>query len=164
MLAATISSLLPTVAPSSWPPAEFIAALHWLKTSAKVHCILQSTTQETMEQYRALVAELEVLLPPQLGSRKQQQDGGKTPAALAALPVVLHNLHDFFNHVAARLEKLHDGVASAREAFLERRREVGCMQCDLIASISPQLEPLCILVLWAAMRAAFLERWREVSQ
>lgn len=95
-----------------------------------VTCAASACVQETMEQYRALVAELEALLPAQL-SRKQQQyqqedgDGGGAAAALAALPVVLNNLHDFFNHVAARLEKLHDGVAAARDAFLERRRQVG---------------------------------------
>jgi nucleoporin p58/p45 len=80
-----------------------------------------------MEQYRGLVAELEALLPAQLSRKQQQQeeDGeGGASVALAALPVVLHNLHDFFNHVAARLEKLHDGVAAAKDAFLERRREV----------------------------------------
>lgn len=99
-----------------------------------------------MQQYRALVAELEALLPAQL-SRKQQQhqqddgDGGGATAALAVLPVVLNNLHDFFNHVAARLEKLHDGVAAARDAFLERRRQVGGLYnrpagCDRCASPS----------------------------
>jgi hypothetical protein len=106
-----------------------------LRTTAEgwqpVTCAATTCVQETMEQYRALVAELEALLPAQL-SRKQQQyqqdgdgDGGGATAALAALPVVLNNLHDFFNHVAARLEKLHDGVAAARDAFLERRRQVG---------------------------------------
>lgn len=81
-----------------------------------------------MEQYRALVVELEALLPAQLGRKQQQQQqdggGGGASAAFTALPVMLHNLHDFFNHVAARLEKLHEGVAGTREAFLERRREV----------------------------------------
>jgi hypothetical protein len=95
-----------------------------------INCAVLACVQETMEQYRALVAELEALLPAQL-SRKQQQyqqedgDGGGAAAALAALPVVLNNLHDFFNNVAARLEKLHDGVAAARDAFLELRRQVG---------------------------------------
>ncbi len=83
--------------------------------------------QEALEQYRSLVVQLEALLPQQGfkaggGGNGQQQDG--RPSAVAALPVVLHNLHDFFNHVAARLEKLHEGVAATKEAFLERRREV----------------------------------------
>jgi hypothetical protein len=91
-----------------------------------------------MEQYRGLVAELEALLPAQLGRKQRQQeedgDPGGASVALAALPVVLHNLHDFFNHVAARLEKLHDGVAAARDAFLERRREV-CLEAAMTRSV-----------------------------
>lgn len=76
---------------------------------------------------------LEALLPQRLGDfgGKGQNDGNGTASAIAALPAVLHNLHDFFNHVAARLEKLHEGVAAAKEAFLERRREARSSICNI---------------------------------
>lgn len=76
--------------------------------------------QETLEQYRKMVAEVEALLPREGSSQRTQP-----PLPVDVLPMVLRNLHDFFCHVAARLEKLHDAVAVQREAFLLRRHKVG---------------------------------------
>lgn len=79
-----------------------------------------SSFQDTLEQYRKMVAEVEALLPPEGSSQYQQ-----APLPVDVLPTVLRNLHDFFCHVAARLEKLHDSVAVHREAFLQRRQKSG---------------------------------------
>lgn len=66
-----------------------------------------------------MVAEVEALLPGESSSQRSQPS-----LPVDVLPTVLRNLHDFFCHVAARLEKLHEAVAVQREAYLLRRQQV----------------------------------------
>lgn len=47
-----------------------------------------------------------------------------TAEAVQALPASLCNLHAYLTHVAAKIERLADGVSTARAAFLARRRQV----------------------------------------
>ena len=72
-----------------------------------------------MQQYQRLVAELEHVLPVRGGGNGR---GAADP--LQALPAALHNLHEFFTHVAARLERLHEAVTAAKDANLATRRRV----------------------------------------
>lgn len=51
--------------------------------------------------------------------------GGDDAAAVAALPTLVSRMHDYFVHVAARLERLHGEVGRAREAYLAARRARG---------------------------------------
>ena len=44
--------------------------------------------------------------------------------ALQALPASLSNLHAYLTFVAARIDRLAEAVASARDAFLAKRRQV----------------------------------------
>lgn len=74
--------------------------------------------QEAVEQYRRLLGEVEALV----AGEGALPDCSPPPPVV--LPAVLHNLHDFFCHVAARLERLHDSVATLRQAFLAHRRQV----------------------------------------
>lgn len=48
-----------------------------------------------------------------------------TAEAVQALPASLCNLHAYLTHVAAKIERLADGVSTARAAFLARRRQAG---------------------------------------
>lgn len=84
------------------------------------HC-RQCVRQETVAQYAAMVADLERSLPLSTSAP------GRQPAAadvLQALPSALSNLHDFFIHVAARLERVHERLADAKEAYLAERAAV----------------------------------------
>lgn len=76
--------------------------------------------QETVQQYSMMITEVEALLPGEESSQHRQPT-----LPVDVLPTVLRNLHDFFCHVAARLEKLHDNVAAQREAYLLRRQKAG---------------------------------------
>lgn len=71
-----------------------------------------------------MVTEVEALLPGKSSSQRSQPS-----LPVDVLPTVLRNLHDFFCHVAARLEKLHDAVAVQREAYLLRRQKVRTFLC-----------------------------------
>lgn len=82
------------------------------------HRVGGADAQEAVEQYRRLLGEVEALV----AGEGALPDCSPPPAVV--LPAVLHNLHDFFCHVAARLERLHDSVATLRQAFLAHRRQV----------------------------------------
>ena len=71
--------------------------------------------QELAAQYTTVVTE-------QLGAL--QEGPGPVEDTLQALPASLSNLHDYLIFVAARIERLSDTVAAARDDFLARRRQV----------------------------------------
>lgn len=75
-----------------------------------------------VEQYRAMVGELEVVLPGAAGASGMDAQGVDAGQALSE---TLNNLHDVFIHVAADLDTLHEAVAAAKEAHLARQRQVG---------------------------------------
>jgi hypothetical protein len=72
-------------------------------------------------QYTELARELGQLLPGEDDGGGGRRGGG---GALDALPGALGNLHDVLLGAAARLGALHERVAGAKDAFLERRRAV----------------------------------------
>ena len=84
--------------------------------------------QETVHQYKLLVSELEGVLP--VTPLQRWADAGGTAAGSATadplriLPAALQNLHDYFVHVAARLERLHEAVDRAKYMFLAAKRKV----------------------------------------
>ena len=59
----------------------------------------------------------------------------QTQEAVQALPASLSNLHAYLTYVAARIDRLADHVASAREAFLAKRRQVSTSCRCLAASL-----------------------------
>ena len=75
-----------------------------------------------MQQYQKLVAELEHVLPVRGAGGARAQAAAADP--LQSLPTALHNLHEFFTYVAARLERLHEAVTTAKDAHLATRRRV----------------------------------------
>ena len=84
--------------------------------------------QETVQQYKLLVSELEAVLPVTPLQRWADASGpagnGAAADPLRALPAAVQNLHDYLIHVAARLERLHEAVACAKDAFLDAMRKV----------------------------------------
>ncbi|BDA40534.1 probable nucleoporin p58/p45 [Coccomyxa sp. Obi] len=72
--------------------------------------------QEAVAQYTAIAADLERVLPQ--GSAAQARRAACGEDALQALPAALSNLHSLLIHVAARLDRLHERLADAKEAHL----------------------------------------------
>jgi len=83
---------------------------------------------DTLDTYRQVVSELESALPPSAFT------GGDDAALVAQLPTIVSHMHDFFVHVAARLEQLHNEVERSKAAFLEQRRAGGDMTDPFLAS------------------------------
>ena len=77
--------------------------------------------QETLQQYEQLVQNLERVVQPEEGLHPsfRSQEGDEPP-----LQIILHNLYRYLMAVAANLDKLHEGVADARQAFLDKRKQV----------------------------------------
>lgn len=77
--------------------------------------------QETLRQYGQLVQNLE---------RVVQADDGLHPSAAPQegeeppLQIILHNVYRYLTAVAANLDRLHEGVADAKQQFLDKRKEV----------------------------------------
>ena len=64
--------------------------------------------QLTLENYSQVLGELERALPP---ADVMASIGASDEASvIRALPMVISHMHDYFVHVAARLEKLHQEV------------------------------------------------------
>ncbi|KAL3139509.1 hypothetical protein ABBQ38_003832 [Trebouxia sp. C0009 RCD-2024] len=78
--------------------------------------------QETLQQYEQLVQNLE---------RVVQADGGLHPSAPPQegdeppLQIILHNVYRYLTAVAANLDRLHEGVADAKQQFLDKRKDEG---------------------------------------
>jgi hypothetical protein len=84
--------------------------------------------QETVQQYKLLVSELEAVLPVMPLQRWADSGGTEMGGAeadpLRVLPAALQNLHDYLIHVAARLERLHEAVDRAKGIVLAAMRKV----------------------------------------
>ncbi|KAG2435925.1 hypothetical protein HXX76_007120 [Chlamydomonas incerta] len=88
---------------------------------------------EALEQYHRCISELERVMAAAGGAGLGGfggagiglGGGGDDSAAVAALPTLVSHMHDYFVHVAARLERLHGEVGRAREAYLAARRARG---------------------------------------
>lgn len=65
-----------------------------------------------MENYNQVLSELEQALPPSDAVSSMTGGGQVDEASVAqSLPLVISHMHDYFVHVAARLEKLHQEVS-----------------------------------------------------
>ncbi|CAI5467915.1 unnamed protein product [Closterium sp. Yama58-4] len=82
-------------------------------------------------EYRHKLTELQAAIEPALadsrfgGSYSRAASAASAAAAVEALPVIIKNLHEFFIHVAAQVERVHERVDAARNAFLAERRRRG---------------------------------------
>ncbi|KAL0023355.1 hypothetical protein WJX77_010470 [Trebouxia sp. C0004] len=78
--------------------------------------------QETLQQYEQLVRSLERVVQPEEGLHPalRSQEGHEPP-----LKIILQNLYRYLMAVTANLDKLHEGVADARQAFLDKRKQGG---------------------------------------
>ena len=77
--------------------------------------------QETLQQYQQLVQSLDRVVQPEEGLHPalQPKEGDEAP-----LQVILHNLYRYLTAVAANLDRLHEAVADARQAFLDQQKQV----------------------------------------
>ncbi|CAI5967813.1 unnamed protein product [Closterium sp. NIES-65] len=82
-------------------------------------------------EYRHKLTELQAAIEPALADSRfgvgysRAASAASAAAAVEALPVIIKNLHDFFIHVAAQVERVHERVDAARNAFLAERRRRG---------------------------------------
>lgn len=79
--------------------------------------------QETLQQYEQLVQSLERVVQADDGLQSSAptppQEGDEPP-----LQIILHNVYRYLMAVAANLDRLHEGVADARQQFLDKRKQV----------------------------------------
>ncbi|GIL89718.1 hypothetical protein Vretimale_16622 [Volvox reticuliferus] len=73
-----------------------------------------------IEQYHSCISELERVMQTAVGNGTVDE-----AAAVLNLPTLVSHMHDYFVHVAARMERLHKEVARVREAYLARQRSRG---------------------------------------
>ena len=67
--------------------------------------------QQTLDNYRQVIGELEQALPADIMASLGSSDEA---SLVQALPLVISHMHDYFVHVAARMEKLHQEVSGLR--------------------------------------------------
>lgn len=97
---------------------------------------------------------LERVVQPEEGLHPalRSQEGHEPP-----LKIILQNLYRYLMAVTANLDKLHEGVADARQAFLDKKKQVGacfgnpcmqetCVMPAMLASPGPTPSGLCNLL------------------
>jgi ubiquinone/menaquinone biosynthesis C-methylase UbiE len=96
-----------------------------------------------LQQYEQLVQSLERVVQPEGGLHPalRSQEGHEPP-----LKIILQNLYRYLMAVTANLDKLHEGVADARQAFLEKIKQVGACVSTL-ACMRPSFCLRCLLSL-----------------
>lgn len=74
-----------------------------------------------MQQYQQLVQSLERVVQPEEGLQPAwaPKDADEPP-----LQIILHNLYRYLTAVAANLDRLHEAVADAKQAFLDKQKQV----------------------------------------
>ncbi|KAK8949052.1 hypothetical protein KSP39_PZI006328 [Platanthera zijinensis] len=77
--------------------------------------------EKYIAECRQWIEELEQLLL--LDSEKNSSSSGST--SLQSLPNIISNVHDFFVHVAAKVESLHQHIESMKTAYLADQRRRG---------------------------------------
>ncbi len=104
---------------------------------------LTALCQEAVAHYTAIAADLERVLPQ--GSGAPARSAGDEDA-LQALPAALSNLHSLLIHVAARLDRLHERLADAKEAHLAQLAAVrfiplgGCLCLCMLGACHAQAD------------------------
>lgn len=78
--------------------------------------------ENQMAEYRQRIEEMERLL---LVNTEKENSYGSQLSLLQSLPSVMTNVHDFFIHVAAEVEELHQHTGAMRTAFLQERHRRG---------------------------------------
>ncbi|KAH7444733.1 hypothetical protein KP509_02G089900 [Ceratopteris richardii] len=81
-----------------------------------------SRFEHQLQEYRQWVEELERLL---FAENDENGKGSTRHSVLQSLPLVLTNIHDFFIHVAAKVETLHQQIWSRRTMYLANQRKKG---------------------------------------
>ncbi|KAG0617157.1 hypothetical protein M758_5G168700 [Ceratodon purpureus] len=92
---------------------------------AKPSPFLQQTVirfENQLVEYRQRIEEMERLL---LVNTEKENSYGSQLSLLQSLPSVMTNVHDFFIHVAAEVEALHQHTGAMRTAFLSERHRRG---------------------------------------
>ena len=83
--------------------------------------------QKNVEQYFAMVTELEKLLPVSANRQEWQSQRNEADALLTSIPSAIRNIQDLLLHAAAKIDTLHEQVSSARDQHLDRLRLVGLL-------------------------------------
>ena len=83
-------------------------------------------SQETLQQYQELVQRLETVVESETGMEPAVRGKGQGPEE-PPLQIILQNAYRYLMAVAANLDRLHEAVADARQSFLTKRQEVGCV-------------------------------------
>lgn len=78
--------------------------------------------QQTLDNYRQVIGELEQALPSDIMASLGASDES---SLVERLPLVISHMHDYFVHVAARMERLHQEVQRSKDAFITQQREQG---------------------------------------
>ncbi|OVA15453.1 hypothetical protein BVC80_1229g36 [Macleaya cordata] len=77
--------------------------------------------EKDLGECRQWIEELEQLLL----SHSERNSSGSDSSLLQSLPKVMSNVHDFFVHVAAKVENLHQYIESMKTAYLADQRRRG---------------------------------------
>lgn len=105
---------------SSLPVVDFYSGVPIKPSPFLIHTVTRFEHQ--LQEFRQWVEELERLLfadTDEIGKDSSQL------SLLQSLPLVLTNIHDFFIHVAAKVETLHQQIWSRRTTYLSNQRKRG---------------------------------------
>ena len=79
--------------------------------------------QKNVEQYFAMVSELEKLLPLSASRQDSHAQHQGADDLLRAIPAAIQNMSDLFKYASARIAFLHDRIETAREKRVKRLRQ-----------------------------------------
>ncbi|KAI5067884.1 hypothetical protein GOP47_0016229 [Adiantum capillus-veneris] len=102
------------------PVLEFYSGVPIKPSAFLLHTA--SRFEHQLQEYRQWVEELERLL---FADNDENAMDSTHHSVLQSLPLVLTNIHDFFIHVAAKVETLHQHIWSRRTIYLANQRKKG---------------------------------------
>lgn len=79
--------------------------------------------QKNIEQYVAIVSELEKLLPMSSSRKDGRAQNQSADDLLTSIPAAIQNMSDLFKYASARIATLHDRVETAREQHVQKLRQ-----------------------------------------
>ena len=80
--------------------------------------------QKNIEQYSAMVSELERLLPLSAGRQDWRPQSRNADDLLTSIPAAIQNMSDLFKYASAKIASLHDRIEAAREQHVLQLRQV----------------------------------------
>lgn len=80
--------------------------------------------QKNLEQYFAVVAELEKLLPVSASRQDWPIGNGNADTFLSSIKSAVQNVNDLLMHAASKINALTERMGAAKERHLERLRQV----------------------------------------